>query len=149
MNYSFKNGNASIYSQLFQTFMDAVDSISDVEGLVLDFLMQPHPVTNGTNSLGLSPNVTDRVLVDIGAAYNNAADDDTVDAAVQGTFDQHVQILQDAGLFLNFTYLNYAGTNQDPIGTYGDLPALQGVSKRYDPHGIFQTAVPGGFKLFK
>lgn len=71
MNYSFKNCNASIYSQLFQTFVDAVDLISDVKGLVLDFLMQPHPVTNGTNSLGLSPDVTDRVLVDIGAAYNN------------------------------------------------------------------------------
>lgn len=117
MNYSFKNGNASTYSQLFQTFVDAIDLISDVEGLVLDFLMQPHPVPNGTNSLGLSPNVTDRVLIDIGAAYNNAADDDTVDAAVLGIFDQHVQILKHTGLFLNFPYLNYAGVNQDPIRT--------------------------------
>lgn len=149
LNYSFKNGNASTYSQLIQTIMDAVGSISDVEGLVLDFLMQPHPVTNGTNSLGLSPNETDRVIVDIGAAYNNAADDKIVDAAVQGMFDQHVRILQDAGVFLNFTYLNYAGANQDPIGSYGDLASLQGISKKYDPHGIFQAAVPGAFKLFK
>ncbi len=149
MVYSFKNGPASIYSQLFQTFVDAVNSTSDVEGLVLDFLMQPHPVTNGTNSFGLPPHVTDMVLVDIGAAYNNAADDDTVDAAVQGLFNQHVQILQDAGLFLNFTYLNYAGANQDPIGSYGDLATLQRVSKKYDPHGIFQTAVPGAFKVFR
>lgn len=148
MNYSFKNGNASIYSQLFQTFVDAVDLMPDVDGFVMDFLMQPLPVTNGTNSLGLSPNVTDRVLVDIGAAYNNSADDETCYAAVQGFFDQHVQILQDAGLFLDFTYLNYAGANQDPIGTYGDLATLQGVSKKYDPQGIFQTAVPGAFKLF-
>ena len=142
------NGNASIYCQLFRMFIDAVGPISDVPGLVLDFLMQPHPVTNGTNSLGLAPNVTDRVLVDIGAAYHSAADDDTVNAAVQRIFNQHVQILQDARLFLDFIYLNYAGTNQDPIGTYGNLATLQRISKKYDPHGIFQKAVPGAFKLF-
>ena len=148
LNYSFKNANASIYSQLFQTFTEAADSISNVQGLVLDFLMQPHPVTNGTNSLGLPPNVTDRVLVDIGAAYSNAADDESVDAALQGVFDRQVRILRDAGLFLNFTYLNYAGEHQDPIGSYGDLSTLQKVSRKYDPQGIFQTAVPGAFKLF-
>lgn len=127
--------------------MNAVDPIKDVDGLVLDFLMQPHPVTNGTNSLGLLPNVTDRVLVDIGAAYDNTYDDDAVQAAVQGIFDKHVQILQGAGLFIDWIYLNYAGVNQDPIGSYGDLAHLKEVSKLYDPLGIFQTAVPGAFKL--
>lgn len=149
MNYSFKNANATVYSQLFTTFQSAADKLSKVEGLVFDFLMQPIPVTNGTNSLGLEPNVKDLVLVDIGAAYNNAADDATVQAAVQKIFNQHVRILKKAGLFLDWTYLNYAGSNQDPIGTYGDLATLRRVSKKYDPKGLFQTAVPGAFKLFK
>lgn len=148
MDYSFRNGNASIYSQLLQIIMNGVDSISDVEGLMLEFLMQPHPVTNGTNSLGLKPNETDMVLVTIAAAYNNAADDDTILAAVEGFWGQQVQILQEAGLWFNFTFLNYAGPNQNPIKTYGTLPALQKVSKKYDPRGIFQTAVPGPWKLF-
>jgi hypothetical protein len=26
---------------------------------------------------------------------------------------------------------------------------LQKASKKYDPQGLFQTGVPGGFKLFK
>jgi hypothetical protein len=149
MNYSFKNANATVYSQLFTTFQSAANKLSKVEGLVFDFLMQPIPVTNGTNSLGLQPNVKDLVLVDIGAAYNNAADDATVQAAVQKIFNQHVRILKKAGLFLDWTYLNYAGSNQDPIGTYGDLGTLRRVSKKYDPKGLFQTAVPGAFKLFK
>jgi len=148
MAYTFNNAPALIYSQLFETFMKASESVSNVDGLVLDFLMNPLPVTNGTNSLGLAPDVTDRAIVVVGAAYNNAADDYTVLAAVEGIFDQHTQILRNAGLLLNFTYLNYAGSNQDPIGSYGDLATLQAVSKKYDPQGIFQTAVPGAFKLF-
>lgn len=149
MNYSFKNANPAVYSQLFTTFQRAADDLSKVEGLVFDFLMQPIPVTNGTNSLGLEPNVKDLVLVDIGAAYNNAADDAFVQAAVQKIFDQHVDILKKAGIFLDWTYLNYAGSNQDPIGTYGDLATLRRVSKKYDPKGLFQTAIPGAFKVFK
>ncbi|KAI0469852.1 oxidoreductase FAD-binding protein [Xylariaceae sp. FL0804] len=148
MNYSFRNGNASLYSQLFDTFMESVRPIENVTGLVWDFLMQPYPVTNGTNSLGLTPNVTDLVFVDIGAAYDDASDDDTIFAAVEAIFDQHVKIVQDAGLFKNFTYLNYAGENQDPLGTYGTLDKLRRVSREYDPRGIFQKAAPGGFKLF-
>lgn len=149
MTYTFKSGNASIYAQLFKTVIDAAETVSDVDGLLVDFFMQPLPVTNGTNSLGLSPNVTDRVVVDINFGYDNAADDDTIAAALQGLFNQQKQIVVDAGLFVNFTYLNYAGANQDPIKTYGDLATLQAVSKKYDPAGFFQTAVPGPWKLFK
>ncbi|KAJ5740974.1 hypothetical protein N7493_000846 [Penicillium malachiteum] len=148
MNYSFKNGKADVYTKLFTTFKAAAEKLSSVEGLVLDFLMQPVPVTNGTNSLGLVPNMTDHVLVDIGAAYDNEADDDIVQAAVENIFNLHVDIVKNAGLYIDWTYLNYAGSNQDPIGSYGDLANLRKVSKKYDPHGLFQTAVPGAFKLF-
>ncbi|KAJ5602897.1 hypothetical protein N7537_005853 [Penicillium hordei] len=148
MNYSFKSTNLAVYSQLFTIFQRAADKLCKVEGLVFDFLMQLIPVTNGTNSLGLEPNVKDLVLVDIGAAHHNAADA-VVQAVVQNIFHQHVHILKKAGLFLNWTYLNYAGSNQDSIGTYGDLATLRRVSKKYDLKGLFQTAVPGAFKVFK
>lgn len=47
-------------------------------------------------------------------------------------------------------YMNYAYTSQDPIGSYGEenKAELQRVSNRYDPQGLFQKGVPGGFKLF-
>ena len=52
-----------------------------------------------------------------------------------------------------YLYLNYAYPGQD---VFGDGSAdggekkkfLQDVSRRYDPDGIFQRCVPGGFKLF-
>lgn len=148
MDYSFKNVDPSIYSQLFQVIMNGVNSISDVEGLELEFLMQPHPVTNDTNSLGLKRYETDLVLVTIAAAYNSVTEDGRIQAAVEDLLGQHVHILQEAGLWVNFTYLNYAGSNQNPIATYGTMPALRKVSKKYDPKGVFQTAVPGPWKLF-
>lgn len=50
----------------------------------------------------------------------------------------------------NFVYLNYAASYQDPVSSYGSASKafLRSVSKKYDPEGLFQTGVPGGFKLF-
>ena len=55
------------------------------------------------------------------------------------------------GLQRQWIYLNYANDDQDPIGSYGsaNVAKLQAASKKYDPTGLFQTNVPGGFKLFK
>jgi hypothetical protein len=47
--------------------------------------------------------------------------------------------------------MNYAYNFQDPITSYGSRnhEHLQTVSKTYDAEGLFQMAVPGGFKLGK
>ncbi|KAL6238506.1 hypothetical protein BDW75DRAFT_237393 [Aspergillus navahoensis] len=48
-----------------------------------------------------------------------------------------------------YIYLNYAGRTQDPLRGYGadNLAFLKRVAEIYDPQGVFQTVVPGGFKL--
>lgn len=50
-----------------------------------------------------------------------------------------------------FLYLNFAGGFQNPLASYGDesLEFMKGVAQKYDPTGVFQTLVPGGFKLSK
>ena len=56
-----------------------------------------------------------------------------------------------ADLFNEYIYLNYALPSQDPISGYGaaNVAALKAASKKYDPEQVFQTLVPGGFKLSK
>lgn len=56
---------------------------------------------------------------------------------------------KELGIFNEWIYLNYAAKWQDPIQKYGaaNVAFMKGVSKNYDPIGIFQKAVPGGFKL--
>jgi hypothetical protein len=48
-----------------------------------------------------------------------------------------------------FIYLDYAYKYQHPLRGYGseNLEKLRRVAKIYDPNGVFQTMVPGGFKL--
>jgi len=121
-----------------------------VEGLQLTMLNQPYPVTNGTNSLGFPVGATDVILLSVTTIYKNIADDQRIQAAVQAIVDKHRALLQSRGVLIPYQYLNYADKSQDPIASYGaDVKArLQQVSKRYDPYGMFQKQVPGGFKLF-
>lgn len=83
-------------------------------------------------------------------AYNNASDDVLVQNAVQTITAQHEKLVRDLGLYVDFKYLNYADISQDPIGSYGakNNAALRLASKKYDPNGLFQKGVPGGYKLF-
>lgn len=91
------------------------------------------------------------VMSVITAAYANAADDDVVQKYLREITNRHENILRSKGLYLPFKYLNYADISQDPLGSYGrdNKARLQAVSRKYDPTGLFQTGVPGGFKLFK
>lgn len=48
-----------------------------------------------------------------------------------------------------FLYHNFAGDFQDPLGSYGakNVELMRSVSHRYDPGGLIQSRMPGGFKL--
>lgn len=50
-----------------------------------------------------------------------------------------------------FEFLNNAAPFQDPLGSYGsaNLHFMKHVAEKYDPDQVFQTLVPGGFKLSK
>lgn len=56
---------------------------------------------------------------------------------------------QEMGLLREFVYLNYANQVQEPIASYGreDVARLRAAARRYDPSGVFQRQVPGGFKV--
>lgn len=83
-------------------------------------------------------------------AWDDAADDDFAQSSLADVVAKQEQLVRDKGLYVDFKYLNYADISQDPIGSYGakNKKFLQAVSRKYDPKGVFQTVVPGGFKLF-
>ncbi|KAL3458762.1 hypothetical protein BJX64DRAFT_301749 [Aspergillus heterothallicus] len=49
----------------------------------------------------------------------------------------------------DFLYLNYCDPTQNPILAYGEenVRLMRDVAAKYDPDGVFQTRVPGGFKV--
>ncbi|KAL2132715.1 hypothetical protein VTI74DRAFT_3453 [Chaetomium olivicolor] len=150
MVYSFKNPSAATYSELFQTWEDGTKVLADVAGLQIALLLQPHPVSDGRNSLGLPPGGEDLVMSVITVSYSERTDDEVVREGLRAIVDKHEDILRRQGVYIPWKYLNYADKLQDPIGSYGEevRARLQAVSKKYDPYGLFQTGVPGGFKLF-
>lgn len=56
---------------------------------------------------------------------------------------------QSLGAHIEFRYGNYCDGSQDPFTSYGEenIRHMRDVSRKYDPHGVFQSRVPGGFKV--
>lgn len=55
----------------------------------------------------------------------------------------------EAGGDIDWQYLNYTDYTQNPLPTYGEtnVAFLKKVAKKYDPSGVFQKRMPGGFKI--
>ena len=98
----------------------------------------------------------------VGAAFtDHSATGATVNIGWASESDDAVvgQILEDAvaavdefakqrGIFDPFRFINDAAPWQQPLQSHGaSFQRLQSASKEYDPEGVFQTLVPGGFKV--
>ena len=116
----------------------------------MQYLVQPQPVTNGTNSLGQPAGEKDKVMGLVTVAFDNPADEVVALQGARNIVLQQEAVLRRDGFYSPFQYLNYAEKSQDPIGSYGTemKNRLRAVSRKYDPAGVFQRRVPGGFKLF-
>lgn len=82
-------------------------------------------------------------------SWEGSSNDATVTAAVENFFAKADALAAAAGKLNEYKYLNYAYKNQNPIKGYGaaNVARLRGISKKYDPQGVFQKLVPGGWKL--
>ncbi|CAN8104626.1 unnamed protein product [Discula destructiva] len=150
MAFSFHNPNSTVYQEVIKIWEEITSPLDGIEGLEVGLLLQPQPVSNGTNSLGLKAGDTDVVLAALTASYTRTSDDDKILQVMKLMRFQMEEVLQKNDVYIPFQYLNYAHRTQDPIGSYGQKSKarLQEVSKNYDPAGVFQAVVPGGFKLF-
>lgn len=83
------------------------------------------------------------------AVYGDAALRDRVHALLRGMADDVTAFAKSVGGDMDFVYMNYADADQDPIATYGaqNVQLLRDVAAKYDPEGVFQTRVSGGFKV--
>lgn len=50
-----------------------------------------------------------------------------------------------------YIYLPYAYNDQKPLESYPlpNIERIRAMAQKYDPEGVFQTMVPGGFKISK
>jgi len=133
-----------------------VQGLADVVGLIFTYALQPLPhvlysksATTGGNVLGLDRFDDDLINILYTVSWTLATDNNRVEAAMK-VLEAEIQAKEkELGVFNEWIYLNYAARWQDPIQKYGaaNVAFMKSVSRSYDPLGIFQKAVPGGFKL--
>ncbi|PQE11747.1 Bifunctional solanapyrone synthase protein [Rutstroemia sp. NJR-2017a WRK4] len=138
-------------------YTTAIQTITSTPGLICSLTLQPYPISlleksvaNGGNSLGVSPADGPLVSVLLLTYWQNESDDTTVLGTMRGALEKikAESIARDTAV--DYIFMNYASGFQDPIGSYGaeNKKKMQDVSRKYDPAGLFQKGVPGGFKLF-
>ncbi|KAL9024541.1 MAG: hypothetical protein Q9196_006446 [Gyalolechia fulgens] len=151
LTFSFSNPDPATYFELFKLWEHAMSKLESVEGIAVEFLVQPHPVTNGTNLFGLQAGKTDDVMVDMTSLYTRKADEALVAQVITDLVNQQKQLLEKSNHLIDFVYLNYADISQPVLQSWGssNVNKLKAASKKYDPSGVFQTQVPGGFKIPK
>ncbi|KAL9019301.1 MAG: hypothetical protein Q9185_003379 [Variospora sp. 1 TL-2023] len=122
----------------------------------LSFQIQPLPrvfvdrgLEQGPNVLGLDRNPENNVLFLFNPAWNGTQYDAKVRQVAGQVIGRVQKYTRSMGALKEFQYLNYASEDLDPIGSYGpdNVRKIKDVSAKYDPLGVFQKLVPGGFKL--
>lgn len=79
---------------------------------------------------------------------------ETDDASVYAVLTETLALIEAAtkarGTYVPFTFLNDAYSTQPVFRSYGtdNFRKLRATARKYDPRGMFQTQVPGGFKVF-
>lgn len=120
----------------------------------ITFQALPAPPRNGTapNIMGFKPDDTpekDLIFLQIIFTFEGPESFDGFEEALKDLVKMVKDITKKEGVYHPYQYLNFAASFQDPLGSYGkkQLKKLIKMGEKYDPEGVFQTQVPGGFKL--
>ncbi|OJJ71083.1 hypothetical protein ASPBRDRAFT_127337 [Aspergillus brasiliensis CBS 101740] len=155
MNTTVKADTGTLL-RAFSEFFAVVDPVRFAQGLRISMSFQPYPVSLmrkskelGGNLLGLHRRDGPLVGILLLAYWDNEEEDAVVLESMTLILGRIEDEAVRRGTGSRFKLMNYSSDFQDPIGSYGPRTKqwLQQVSRKYDPSGTFQKAVPGGFKL--
>ena len=92
----------------------------------------------------------DRAGVSLNLGWSLQSDDARIPPILDETVALIEILTKERGLYDPFTFLNDASSTQPVFHNYGEtsLEKLKSAAVKYDPQGMFQKQVPGGFKLF-
>ncbi|OAP59211.1 hypothetical protein AYL99_06509 [Fonsecaea erecta] len=160
LNWLFWTGtyaaSASLMSQSFDILNTSLYNFTVPGGVVWSVAFEPFPTiissyaaTKGGNSLGTSPADGNGYILLISALWPNSSANSLVYQTARSAGAQIDALAAVRGQLHRFQYLNYADPTQSPLQSYGaaNVARLKQASRQYDPDGVFQTFVPGGFKL--
>ncbi|KAH8783139.1 hypothetical protein F5883DRAFT_625605 [Diaporthe sp. PMI_573] len=145
-----------LMEEFYQRWQETLAKVKDAEGFIFSFGF--HPITKalleqsrkaGGNAMDIPPSDGPLFVVLINPSWKLAEDDKHIFAKVESFVKELRTLAQDKGLLHRYIFTNYGYSKDDVIAGYGEesVSKLRATSKKYDPEGLFQKAVPGGFKL--
>lgn len=135
----------------------SVAPLKSCEGFSCTYTLQPYPrslleasVKRGGNSLGMTPHAGAIVSIALLAYWAKRDDDERIISTLNATLERLDENAIARGTAVKFKCLNHSFDFQDLIRSYGvdNKIRLQNASIQYDPDGVFQKGVPGGWKLW-
>ena len=92
---------------------------------------------------------TDFIMYQSYLSWSEAQDDELFITAGKALTDGIEAFTAQKGTSVPYVYLNYADKGQAPLEGYGEVMGafMKDVAERYDPRGVFQWLMPGGFKV--
>ncbi|OTA99087.1 hypothetical protein M426DRAFT_16758 [Hypoxylon sp. CI-4A] len=145
--------------KLFENYVNSLKGSIDPTKFLAGIFLQPIPTymakvsdSKGGNMLGLDNVNENAILWSSGVAVDVDQDESVLALALAETavltaqMKDYVKSMQGE---VDFVYLNYADASQDPLGSYGseNVQFIRDVAAAYDPTGVFQQRIPGGFKI--
>ncbi len=145
-----------LLNRTYDLWQTSCDSVRDCEGIVWSTTLQAITPTIIARSPFLQDAIPDLaananrtvVVAQLTGTWKDPQDTTTVEAAASKLIDAIDGEARAADMQTGYIYLNYAHVGQNVFGEGRRKERLREVSKKYDPEGIFQRAVPGAFKLF-
>jgi len=137
-------------------WQETLAALKDADGFIFSFGFQPltkallqNSAAAGGNAKGLSPDDGPLFIVLLNPVWNSSQDDDRIISGVSNLLAAFKQLASVKGLLHRYIFTNYAYEQEDVFKGYGEESQanLNAASKKWDPEGIFQMGVPGGFKI--
>ncbi|KAH6693586.1 FAD binding domain-containing protein [Plectosphaerella plurivora] len=144
-------------AQVHERYISSLKTTIGAENFMSVSILQPIPLhygqiglKTGGNVLGLEDLKHPAVMWDGGVVVtSDAAAFAVAQTGLHAMMAEIKAFAESVGGLVDLVYLNYAAANQDPLGSYGAerVRFLREVAAKYDPEGVFQMRIPGGFKL--
>lgn len=150
------NSPASLFAEIASTFETLVDKVLE-QGKFTPFLIF-QPITKGTvvqmqkkggNALGLKPEDGALWIVQISARWATPELDEVVEQWAKDMVDTVEKMAKEQDKLRGFKYMNYAGIEQDVMGSYGSesVERLREVAQKYDPEQVLPQLWNGYFQV--
>ncbi|QIW95277.1 hypothetical protein AMS68_000795 [Peltaster fructicola] len=158
LNWLFRTGtygaSAALLEQFFDIYNQTLFDFQPAGTMLWSISFEPLPSVftergAGQNVLGTSGSDGDGMIVLLSALWTSSAESSAIQAKADDVLGQMNAAAESGGFSKQYVYANYAGAAQKPYQSYGrdNERLLYQASRKYDPHGVFQQRVPGGFKL--